>query len=588
MEFPFQNKKVNQKHAWVTMAAAILIGFSICFYVWKSIENISAGQKEIIKIDNGAKAEETPQYNSEYNPEEVLNSIALSQEDKIAFIKNSEIWIADGLGQNSHKLIWPRSEKQTVISSLDWSPDGSKLAFSIRYEYDAKKEQIIKQGRYIYYGNTNKIEYLDSDYSNYSKNFWSLDGKYYAQTNNDAITVFDTNAKEYIRVESFKQTSHESSQWDACGRFYYKRWGHEEDSIVMLNFENGESQRIITRNKKKNDGTIDFIFDERANRYYGEGGISNFTIDDENNIYWSSFVVFKNEINDEIGANGTADSIYKTNLASNEVSKVEIKNLDEYGSQINRFIEDGNASSVLSPERDKFYTHIPYPDSMGTYYVVDFKDMRKKSIDMNDARYVPLIISDEETPPMLVGPYFIEYVMGWYDNSRLLTESEGTFYTLNVNKNFEREIVSQDNFLAQIKYPHGKVAIRHQNILSSAECAISQTPKKEANFTLLNFWIERFNSTSPPTVQVFWEIAVKDVSEIDHIKILRGADSVEPPLTWQYFKIISPPEQIDSPVWKSSTSEFFISDEISWFNIRVCDKSGNCDTSYEPQKFLWI
>jgi len=64
MKFPFKNKRISQKYSWAVIAAAMLIGASICFCLWTVFEKSSDKNWEIVDIGKKIEIEEWKTFTS--------------------------------------------------------------------------------------------------------------------------------------------------------------------------------------------------------------------------------------------------------------------------------------------------------------------------------------------------------------------------------------------------------------------------------------------------------------------------------------------------------------------------------------------
>jgi len=324
----------------------------------------------------------------------------LEADDVLIFESQGSLWITDKYGSKRELLSACNHCTSCSFVSLDWSPDGEKIAFRTGnnlFIYDGIKEKVYKV-----YEETRPDFWLQEE--------WSLNGRYYAyfkifEDKEGVIYIFDTEMQRVSEINMLdnEYKSANSLAWDVFNNLYIisrnypyiTSSGANEsingvsrnesvDSIIKIDIKTREAKKIVTMERTTNTvsqfiGRI--VVDSRSNNLF----------------YYYSIGPFGESV------------YYKMNL--------EILMPQEISYAFPR------GYPLISPDETKFLVVNSGPDSR-EMFLMHFNDFERDT---------PLTIDD-----MRLRTDFFVSTSGsddiWWDNNRIVAEKDsfGDLYLLNI------------------------------------------------------------------------------------------------------------------------------------------------------------
>lgn len=326
------------------------------------------------------------------------------------------IWVQNKSGAVS-KLIWTDAEVNYI--SMNWSPDGKKLAFYAyftlggangMYIYDSDKQKVVA---FL----PSKLSNPDDVPSSTTYQSWSQDSRYFAYLNNVApegsdITIYDTNDDVLLDVFApYGENKKGPLYWDKNNNLYFISFNPIEHcstavpvcpgreislensvfSIIKLNVQNNKIEKVYGR--KIPDGGLDsYVLDEKENAIFFHGR------------------------NSPSGDSGTENvPLFKLDLNSKEVSPLGAKA---------HLAGDTN----LSPDKTKIAVSSTfYTRGLGTiiYSLPDFQ----------------ILFNNIDATKQ-------EIFSGWLNNNVVLIKKEGGLFKYNIHTKAESLYLDSDPMIS--------------------------------------------------------------------------------------------------------------------------------------------
>ncbi|KKU03023.1 MAG: hypothetical protein UX99_C0008G0020 [Candidatus Amesbacteria bacterium GW2011_GWB1_47_26] len=251
----------------------------------------------------------------------------LDESEKIAFVKDNEIWTSDIDGKNTKRLIAPTSSTyKPSLDSIAWSPDGTKIIFFANYDvYESNLKISPLTGAYIYDSLSSKIYFMGRDGILDFFNSWSWDGKMIAlltdtKIGNGELKIINLSTWRIKTIPlNTNQRRTGPMYWDKENRIYFITYipitycNTVTSNCQIENETKKSSTNSIVRIDINNPNNLQAVF----TRKFTDGGITNFFINPQRN----TTIVVGNE-----GYNNAKIKVFEVDLNSLAISELPTGN----------------------------------------------------------------------------------------------------------------------------------------------------------------------------------------------------------------------------------------------------------------------